>query len=538
MNLFTSNVTASFTPNMDPDSLRLTTAAWLPGVIATGFFLFLCFTPRVKKGSPQFTKEKYPVIGSYKFFTHKWFVAFVLGLPQRTFWKSALLGSKTGNFSFWLGKNHVVGVSGEAARKMYLDHRDMDHIKGVVLIGHGPDYINGRSTTQHGIWLPVMAGNKSYAQRNVLSAQKTAELTKRLPNVTRDARLAFEAVAKPPYNGIANPAHLCCVLTWMQGTRVFGCDEIIDDPKLRAQLLTYLPILQRTSSCHLLAFPWASYFSISYWKRQYGRWGMRQLVTPIVNKRMAYGAEKIDDPIGTMIDNGDSADYIINYLISMIFISSANGCVISGAMLYCMAHHQDWQEKVYNEIKAVANAVAKDKSASLIDQLDSLSVKDWENMSASLDLCYKECIRMWVAFPMGRMNEGTTDIKIPGTNEIIPAGGLACYNTIDVHYNEKLYPQPLKWDPARFGEGRKEMEQEAYGFMGWGGGRHPCNGIRWAKIQQNMMLAYALGMYKWTGCFPDGSPNPEFIPPTTALNELAPALPQNLFCKAVPREKA
>lgn len=78
------------------------------------------------------------------------------GLPQRTFWKSALLGSKTGNFSFWLGKNHVVGVSGEAARKMYLDHRDMDHIKGVVLIGHGPDYINGRSTTQHGIWLPVM----------------------------------------------------------------------------------------------------------------------------------------------------------------------------------------------------------------------------------------------------------------------------------------------------------------------------------------------------------------------------------------------
>lgn len=74
--------------------------------------------------------------------------------------------------------------------------------------------------------------------------------------------------------------------------------------------------------------------------------------------------------------------------------------------------------------------------------------------------------------------------------------------------------------------------------MGWGAGRHPCNGIRWAKIQQTMMLAYALAMYKWTGCFPDGSPNPEFIPPTTALKELAPALPQNLYCKAVPREKA
>ncbi|CRG89060.1 Cytochrome P450 oxidoreductase, putative [Talaromyces islandicus] len=141
-------------------------------------------------------------------------------------------------------------------------------------------------------------------------------------------------------------------------------------------------------------------------------------------------------------------------------------------------------------------------------------------LSPSLELCYKECIRMWVAFPMGRVNERTTDIKIPGTNEIIPAGGLASYNTIDVLYNERLHPQPLKWDPARFGEGRKEMEKEAHGFM-W----------------QNMVLAYALAMYKWTGCFADRSANPEFIPPTTALNELAPALPQNLYCMAIPREK-
>ncbi|RFU33956.1 hypothetical protein B7463_g2382, partial [Scytalidium lignicola] len=99
---------------------------------------------------------------------------------------------------------------------------------------------------------------------------------------------------------------------------------------------------------------------------------------------------------------------------------------------------------------------------------------------------------------MGRMNEGTTDIKIPGTNEIIPAGGLASYNTIDCHFNPKLYPEPMKWDPARFGDGRKEIEQEAYGYQ---------------------------------------SPNPEFIPPTTTLKELAPALPRNLYVKAVPKDK-
>lgn len=74
--------------------------------------------------------------------------------------------------------------------------------------------------------------------------------------------------------------------------------------------------------------------------------------------------------------------------------------------------------------------------------------------------------------------------------------------------------------------------------MGWGAGSHPCNGIRWAKIQQNIILAYAFAMYKWSGCFENGQPNSEFIPPTTALKELAPALPQNLYCRAVPREKS
>ncbi|EME79061.1 uncharacterized protein MYCFIDRAFT_204672 [Pseudocercospora fijiensis CIRAD86] len=492
--------------------------------MALGFLVYLSYTPRIKGNIPAFTPETYPIIGSYKFFTHK-----------LSFWKAAQRASKNGMFSFWLGKNHVVGVSGEAARKMYLENPAMDHIKGVILIGHGPDYIDGRKTKQHGIWLPVMAGNKSYAQKNVLNCQKTAELTKRLPKVTNDVRKAFESVASQGF--IINPARMCAVLTWDTATRVFAADELIDVPENRAKLLYYLPILQKTSSCHLLSFPWASYFSLPYWKRKYGREGMRRLVTPIVEARMRIiDPVRADDPLQTFVDNGDSADYMINFLISMIFISAANGCVVSGAMLYSIAHHPELQEKIYQEIKAAANQYAADSSAPLVDQLDSLPVKAWENMSETIDLCYKECIRMWVAFPMGRMNEGTTDIKIPGTDEVVPAGGLCCYNTIDVHYSEKLYPEPLKWDPARFGEGRKEMEQEAHGFMGWGAGRHPCNGIRWAKIQQNMMLAYAFAMYKWTGCHKDGSPNTDFIPPTTALNELAPSLPQNLFLKAEPRK--
>lgn len=479
----------------------------------------------------------------------------LLTIPSRGFWKSCIAESKAGNFSFWLGNNHVVGVSGEAARKMYLDDRRLHLIKGITLIGHGPDCIDGRSTVIHDIWKGVGSSGRTYAQRRLLGLQRNRNLTKRLPRVTADARRAFENLTNEA-SSVINPCKTCYNIVVQQGTRVVGSDAIADDPKAMGALLRYMPILQFTSSLHLLAFPWLSYFSASYWKRKYGRWGVTALVQPLVDKRMAPGAARVDDALQTLIDAGDSKDYITNFMISMLFIAGANSGVISGSMLNIVAHHADWQEKIYQEIKASAARYSKNQNMSLIDQLDSLSLEGWEKMSASLDLCYTEAIRMWVAFPMGRFNDTGDAIPIPGTDEVIPAGSFACYNTGDVHYSERLYPNPMKWDPERWQEDRQEFKQEAYGckyqphlwativtnslvaVMGWGAGRHPCIGMRWAKIQQNMLLAYALAMYKWTGCDENGEAISKFQQPTHALDHLAPKLPQGTHCKFQRREEA
>ena len=370
--------------------------------------------------------------------------------------------SKTGNFSFWLGKNHIVGVSGEAARKMYLDSRELDLIKGIVLIGHGPDFIDGRSTVIHDIWKPVGPTGRTYAQRRLLDLQKSDQLVKRLPCVTRDACAAFEEMAKNP-SGVTNPAKACFGIVVTQASRIVFTDEVPDDPKLLKSLSTYVPVLLSTSSLHLLAFPWMSYFSKAYWMRRWARRGLTSIVTPIVNKRMAKGAPRVDDALQTLIDNGDSMDYIINFSISMLFIAGANAGALTGAMLNIVAHHPHWQEKMYREIKAAAEAHSRNKNAPLVEQLDSIPLEAWESSFPSIDLCYAEAIRMWVAFPMGRMNDTPNPIPIPGTNEVIPPGSFACYNTIDVHYNEELYPNHMKWDPERFREGREEFRKQAYG---------------------------------------------------------------------------
>jgi cytochrome P450 len=443
--------------------------------------------------------------------------------------------SKNGNFSFWLGKNHVVGVSGEASRKMYLDDKRLHLIKGITLIGHGPDFIDGTSTAIHPIWNGVGSSGRTYAQRRLLDLQRNDELAKRLPAVTADARAAFEDLANNQSN-VINPSKTCYRVVVKQGTRVVGSDAIADNSDDLAALLKYMPILQFTSSLHLLAFPWLSYFSASYWKRKYGRWGVTRIVKPLVESRMAPGATRVDDALQTLIDAGDSKDYITNFLISMLFIAGANSGVISGSMLNIVAHHGDWQEKIYQEIKNSVAKYSKNQDAPLVHQLDSLPLEGWEKMSVSIDLCYTEAIRMWVAFPMGRFNDTKDAIPIPGTDEVIPAGSFACYNTGDVHYSEKLYPNPMKWDPERWQEDRQESKQEAYGYIGWGLGRHPCIGMRWAKIQQNMLLAYALALYEWSGCDANGDNISEFQQPTHALDHLAPRLPQGTHCKFVPRK--
>jgi sterol 14-demethylase len=364
--------------------------------------------------------------------------------------------SKTGNFSFWLGKHHVVGVSGEAARKEFLDNKNLDFVGGAVLVGHGPDFV----PPIHEIFHPTFHNGRSYFQRRLLDLLKTEQLIKRLPRVTRDARAAFEALDKNP-SGITDSAPTCYHLVVKQTCRIVCADEISDDPKLMESYLGFLSILQSTSSVHTVALPWLP--SWAYMKRRYARWGLSSIVTPIVNKRLQKATPRKDDAVQMFIENGDSVEYMISFFISILFISIANAGVLAGAVLNIVAHHPEWQDLIYGEIKKAAEAHSPSKDAPLVEQLDSLPLEAWESSFPTIDLCYKEAIRMWVAFPAIRLNTSPNPIQIPGTDEVIPAGSFVAYNTSDAHFNEDIYADPTKYDPERFREGREEFKKQTYG---------------------------------------------------------------------------
>ncbi|KAM5453557.1 hypothetical protein MaudCBS49596_002760 [Microsporum audouinii] len=465
------------------------------GVLAAAsltFLVYLCHTPSIDPRAPENTTDKELFLGSFGFYSRKW-----------TFFRGGRDRSKTGNFSFWLGKYHCVGVSGEAARKDILDNRHMDRVQGGVLHGVGPAFV----PPIHPIFVPGFSKDHSYFQRRVLDFMKTDHLEKMLPRVYADTQAAFQGMITQHPSGVINPVAPLFRLVLQQTCRVVCTDEISDCPALMSQYLSWTLMLMHCASGHTVCRPWLP--SISHMKRLYGRWGLTRIVRPIVHRRKQPGSPRHDDALQLLIDNGDPEDYIVTFFYSILFIAVANSGKLVSGLLNLLANHPDWQDVVYNEVKAAAGKYSSRKNATLAEQLGEIPVEAWEQEFPFLDLCFRELIRFHVSFPIIRRNMSGHSLPIPGSKEVYPAGSYAVYNTGDAHYNKNLYPNPWKIDPYRWAEsGKGQHKTQSYSFLGWGNGRHRCVGQRWARIQQNIIIAYALATNEWVGCDVDGAPIP------------------------------
>ena len=77
---------------------------------------------------PPRVTDHYPLIGSWGFWSDRW-----------PWWQRARAASATGNFSFYVGSNLVVGVNGEASRKWFFETKQLGVAEGYrMLLGTAP----------------------------------------------------------------------------------------------------------------------------------------------------------------------------------------------------------------------------------------------------------------------------------------------------------------------------------------------------------------------------------------------------------------
>lgn len=69
------------------------------------------------------------------------------------------------------------------------------------------------------------------------------------------------------------------------------------------------------------------------------------------------------------------------------------------------------------------------------------------------------------------------------------------YHLADIHNDPAIYPNPEQWDPSRYFPARAEDKKVQYGYLGWGVGRHPCLGMRFAKLEMNVIIAHFLATF-------------------------------------------
>lgn len=127
--------------------------------------------------------------------------------------------------------------------------------------------------------------------------------------------------------------------------------------------------------------------------------------------------------------------------------------------------------------------------------LGSLSLDDWESEFPLIDLALRETIRFQLVGTAFRKNISGRDVPIGNSGEVVPADGFALYWIDDVHFDRGVYTDPEEWDPGRFLPGRAEDKREPFGYLGWGVGRHPCLGMRFAKLEMGIIGAMFVAMF-------------------------------------------
>jgi len=181
-------------------------------------------------------------------------------------------------------------------------------------------------------------------------------------------------------------------------------------------------------------------------------------------------------------------------------------------MLIDLAIHPEWREKCKREIQDLLSRHLGDSlsSAKVHEKLGAIPFSAWDEELPILEACTRESHRISHSFVTLRRNL-REEIKIG--EQVVKRGDFLAYSVADVHLNPEYYPEPYKYDPGRWLR-PDPVPTAVYPFLGWGAGRHPCPGMKTAKLEMKLILAMFLMRYEFDlvdedGKFPDPLPVPD-----------------------------
>ncbi|KAL5890112.1 hypothetical protein ACKVWC_005329 [Pyricularia oryzae] len=431
--------------------------------------------PPLPPSAPELLKTwEWPIFGSWRFF-----------LDRADFFTEAAAASKTGNFSFYIGKLHIVGVSREESRRILFDSKGLDLAAGVAaFVQSSPsiEAVDGKPLGDD----PDFNGAFNRTMAHLLKGQNFGRNLNFMVNDVHEGLESAIEAAGGSGQGIMDTFEDVNLILYRMTMRTFGATEIASDPALLRKTLGLFEVTERSSSPTRLVIPWLP--TLNHLRRMGSGAMLYWHFSKIVNERKKTG-KKVEDAFQYLIDKDEDMTGILRFTLSALFAGQINTGINAAWALVYLALTPSWYSRVQQEVDAVVAKYRTSPNQAPVDVIRSLNLEQWENELASVRLCLRETIRLHTTGSVFRRNISGQDVSLGSSGEIVPKGSFAIYSVDDMHMNKEYYPEPERWDPARY-EGGNDPP-----YMGWGLGRHPCPGMRFAKLEVVIIVTLFVTMF-------------------------------------------
>ncbi|KAI0100863.1 cytochrome P450 [Nemania sp. FL0031] len=404
--------------------------------------------------------------------------------------------STHGNFSFRIGTKHIVNLGGLDGRRLFFEAKGLSVSQGFVELMTGL-VSSHQAREDYG---------SAFFLRCISSLSRAERLSQKLPLLMSDTRKFCRHLATNPSSELHNnPSfseewkvadvnqsiylHLYRLIH-----RTVGITEIAEDDKILCSSLRIFENFDHSTSVAHIVFPWL--ITPTYVARFIAGARLYAIFKKIYHSRDKDSREEEDAlQLFCHEENG------FNKFIKFTFSALSSSVTMTGAaviwLTVFLANSPEWQRKCQNEVDSIISMHRTNLTQQREDILTTLPLHTWESSFPTLQACLHEALRIMSTGTFFRKNVSGGNVPIGSTGEIIPDGAYAAYLPDNVHMDPSLYPAPFKFDPARFLDPIKPSELGPHSFLGWGSGRHPCPGMRLAKLEMNVLFVYIFANFEF-----------------------------------------
>jgi sterol 14-demethylase len=298
-------------------------------VILVGFTVYtkLFSRPALHPKAPPLTHGVYPILGALKFFTRRW-----------EFFRDAARASPTGNFSFFVGRKPVVGLTSENSRQVFFDNRHFGFAEGYGGLAEGFSVLFGPSAGASKAAkkleeeIAAAAGDdekkkqemrqeaqdkmdfSKFFNSRMIRVLRTDAMQRNLPKLIGDVRARLQDLAAViPNKGFKNEAVVdpfddIFKIAFQLTIRSVGCGDIADDLQLMGKMMQWYHLVDSLTSPTAVMYPWIPTWGM--FKRTIAGMRLFEIVKKIGDERLRTG-KRGEDAMQIMMDQGDDMGHIV-----------------------------------------------------------------------------------------------------------------------------------------------------------------------------------------------------------------------------------